>query len=118
MGDEGHAGEPFLSHAEPTLHRCVAVSGPGCLVVGGCCGEVLGADVGQGVGRAQGRMSPGPGCVAVLRCLGYGAQSPHFGGPQLKVAVVTENNELVVPGAQRCARQHSVLAHRPTCLVQ
>ena len=53
LREDGNAGEPLLSDAEPALHRRVAVLGPQPPVVGGRRGEVPGVDIGCGVGRAQ-----------------------------------------------------------------
>ena len=58
--EDGDAGEPLLSDAEPALHQRVAVPGPQRPVVGGRRGEVPGVDIGCGVGRAQ-------RCVSSLR---------------------------------------------------
>ena len=60
LRENGNAGEPLLLDAEPALHRRVAVCGPQRPVVGGCRGEVLGVDIGCGVGRAR-------GCVSSVR---------------------------------------------------
>ena len=58
MWNDGDAGEPLLTDAEPALHRRVAVSGPQRPAVGGRRGEVPGVDIGFGVGRAQRCVSP------------------------------------------------------------
>ena len=53
LWEDGDAGEPLLTDAEPALHRRVAVSGPQ-RPAGGCRrGEVPGVNIGCGVGRAQ-----------------------------------------------------------------
>ena len=53
LREDGNAGEPLLSDAEPALHRRVAVPGLQRPVVGGRRSEVLGVDIGCGLGRAQ-----------------------------------------------------------------
>ena len=53
LPEDGDTGEPLLSDAEPALHRRMAVPGPQRPVVGGRRGEVLGVDIGCGVGRAE-----------------------------------------------------------------
>ena len=53
LREDGDAGEPLLSDAEPALHRRVALPGPQRPVVGGRRGEVPDVDIGCGVGRAQ-----------------------------------------------------------------
>ena len=78
--EDGNAGEPLLPDAEPALQRRVAVPGPQRPAVGGCRGEVLGVDIGCGVGRAQGcvpsvrqrmvQLRPLPNCLECLRCGG------------------------------------------------
>ena len=60
LWDDGNAGEPLSTDAEPALHRRVAVSGPQRPAVGGRRGEVPGVDIGCGVGRAQ-------RCVSAVR---------------------------------------------------
>ena len=59
LRENSDAGEPLLQDAEPALHRCVVVSGPQRLVVGGCRGDVPSVDVGRDVGRAKGACLPG-----------------------------------------------------------
>ena len=54
LREDGDAGEPLHSDAEPALQRRVAVSGPQRPVVGGRRAEVPGLDIGYGVGCAQG----------------------------------------------------------------
>ena len=90
LRENGDAGEPLLSDAEPALHWRVAVPGPQRPVVGGRRGEVPGLDIGRGVGRAR-------GCVRPLR---YCAELPHRGGPQVEVAVMTGDYELGVAAAR------------------
>ena len=53
LREDGDAGEPLLSDAEPALHRRVAVPGPQRPVVGGRPGEVPGVDIDCGVDRTQ-----------------------------------------------------------------
>ena len=81
MWEDGDAGEPLLADAEPALQRCVAVSGPQRLMVGGPRGDVPGVDISGGVGRAQ-------RCVSLVRqrmvrlcSLRDLAERPHRGGP-------------------------------------
>ena len=81
MWDDGDAGEPLLTDAEPALHRRVAVSGPQRLAVGGCRGEVPGVEIGCGVGRAQRCVSPVRQRMVGLRPLRDFAEHPHRGGP-------------------------------------
>ena len=57
LWEDGDAGESLFLDAEPALHQCVAVPGAQHSVVGGRRGEVLGVDVGRGVGGAQGCVS-------------------------------------------------------------
>ena len=61
LREDGNAGEPLLSDAEPALHRRLALPGPQRPVVGGRRGEVPGVDIGCGVGRAQGCVSSAHG---------------------------------------------------------
>ena len=81
LREDGNAGEPLLSDAEPWLHRRVAVPGPQCPVVGGRRGEVPGLDIGCGVGRAQGLVSSVRQRIVCLCPLCNRAQRPHRGGP-------------------------------------
>ena len=81
MWADGDAGEPLLMGAEPALHRRVAVSGPQRPVAGGCRGEVPGADIGCGVGRAQRCLPLVRQHMVRLRSLRDLAERPHCGGP-------------------------------------
>ena len=88
LREDGAAGESLLSDAEPALHRCVAIPGSQRSVVGGCCREVPGVDVGCGVGRAQGRASPVRPRVVELCPLCNRAERLYGRGPQVKGAVM------------------------------
>ena len=81
MWEDGDAGEPLLTDAEPALHRRVAVSGPQHLVVGGRRGEVPGVDVGSAVGRAQRCVSSVRQRMVRLCSLRDLAERAHRGGP-------------------------------------
>ena len=81
MWEECDAGEPLPTDAEPALHRRVAVSGSQRPAVGGRRGEVPGADIGCGVGRAQRCVSPVRQRMVRLRPLRDLAECPHRGGP-------------------------------------
>ena len=81
MWDDGDAGEPLLTDAEPALHRRVAVPGSQRPAVGGRRGEVPGVDIGCGVGRAQRCLSPVRQRMVRLRPLRDLAERPHLGGP-------------------------------------
>ena len=81
MWEDGDAGEPLLTDAEPALHRRVAVSGPQRPAVGGRRGEVLGVDIGCGVGCAQRCVSSVRQRLVRLRPLRDLAERPHGGGP-------------------------------------
>ena len=116
--EDGDAGEPLLSDAEPALHQRVAVSGPQRLVVGGRSVEFPGVDVGCGVGRAQ-------GCVPSVRqpmvqvCLPQDrAEHLHVRGPQVEVAVTTGDYELGMAGTRGRDLQDCVLGRCPVRLVQ
>ena len=78
--DDGDAGEPLLTDAEPALHRRVAVLGPQRPAVGGRRGEVPGVDIGRGVGRAQRCVSPVRQRMVRLCPLRDLAERPHLGG--------------------------------------
>ena len=81
LREDGDAGEPLLSDAEPALHRRVAVPGPQRPAVGGCCGEVPGVDIGCGVGRAQGYLSSVRQRMVCVCPLRDRAERSHRGGP-------------------------------------
>ena len=81
LWEDGGAGEPVLSDAEPALHRHVAVPGSQRLVVGGRRGEVWGVDIGSGVGRAQRCVSSMRQGMVRLCSLRNLAERPHHGGP-------------------------------------
>ena len=81
MWDDGDAGEPLLTDAEPALHRRVAVAGPQRPAVGGRRGEVPGMDIGCGKGRAQKCVSLVRQRMVCLRPLRDLAEHPHCGGP-------------------------------------
>ena len=81
LWEDGDAGEPLLTDAEPALHRRVAVSGPQRLAVGGRRGEVTGVDIGCGVGPAQRCVSSVRQRMVRLRPLRDLAERPHRGGP-------------------------------------
>ena len=81
LWDDGDAGEPLLTDDEPALHRRVAVSGPQRPAVGGRRGEIPGADIGCGVGRAQRCVSPVRQRMVRLCPLRDLAERPHRGGP-------------------------------------
>ena len=81
MREDGHAGEPLLSDAEPALHRRVAVPGPQRPVVGGQRGEVPGVDIGCGLGRAQRCVSSVRQRMVRLCPLRDRVEHPHCGGP-------------------------------------
>ena len=81
MWDDGDAGEPLLTDAEPALHRRVAVSGSQRPAFGGRRGEVPGVDIGCGVGRAQSCVSRVRQRMVRLRPLRNLAEHPHRGGP-------------------------------------
>ena len=81
MWEDGDAGEPLLTDAEPVLYRRVAVSGPQRPAVGGGCSEVPGVDIGCGVGRAQRCVSAVRQRMVRLRPLRNLAERPHLGGP-------------------------------------
>ena len=99
LRDDGTAGEPLLSDAEPALHRRVAVPGPQRPVVGGRRGEVPGMDIGCGVGRAQWCVSSVRQRMVRLCPLRNRAERPHCWGPEVDVAVMTGDYELGVAGA-------------------
>ena len=77
LWEDGNAGEPLLTDAEPALHRRVAVSGPQRQAVSGRCGEVPGVDIGCGVGRAQSCVSLVRQRMVRLRQLRDLAEPPH-----------------------------------------
>ena len=110
---DGDAGEPLLPDAEPALQRRVAVTGPQRPVVGGCPGEVPGVDVGRGVGRAQGCVSPVRQRMVKLCLLRDCAGRLHGGGPQVEVAVTAGDYELGLAGTRRPVLQDGVLGRRP-----
>ena len=81
MWEDGDAGEPLLTDAEPALHWRVAGSGPQRPAVGGRRGEVPGVDIGCGVGRGQRCVSSVRQRMVRLRQLRNLAERPHPGGP-------------------------------------
>ena len=81
MWEDGNAGEPLRTDAEPALHRHVAVSGPQRPAVGGGRGEVRGVDIGCGVGRARRCVSSVRQRMVRLRPLCNLAECLHRGGP-------------------------------------
>ena len=81
MWEDGDAGEPLLTDAEPALHRRVAVPGPQRPVVNGCRGEVSGADIGCGLGCAQMCVSSVRQRMVRLCSLRDLAERLHLGGP-------------------------------------
>ena len=118
LREDGNAREPPFPDAEAALHQCVAVPGPRRPVVAGCRCEVPGVDVGRGVGRAQGRVSPVRQRMVELPSLCDRAVSLYGGGPQVKVAIMTGDDEVGVAGARRLVLQDGVLGHLPVRLVQ
>ena len=118
LRDDEDAREPLLSDAEPALHRSVAVPGSQRPVVVGRCPEVPSVDVGRGLGRAQGRVSPLRQRVIDLCPLSDRAERLHYGGPRVKVAVMTGDVELGVAWARRRVLQDGVLRRPPVLLVQ
>ena len=98
--EDGNAGEPRLSDAEPVLHRRVAFPGPQCPLAGRCRGEVPGVDIGCGVGRAQGCVSSVRQRMVRLCLLCDCAERPHRGGLYVGVAVMTGDYELGVAGVR------------------
>ena len=81
LREDGNAGEPLLSEAEPALHRRVAVLGPQRPVVGGRRGKVPGVDIRCGPGGAQGCVSSVRQRMVRLCPLRDRAERPHCGGP-------------------------------------
>ena len=118
MWEDGDAGEPLLTDAEPALYRRVAVPHPQRPVVGGRRGEVSGVDIGRGVGRAEWCVSSVCQRMVRLCSLRDLAERPHRGGPEVEVAVRTGDDELGVAGARGRALQDGVLGRRPVRLVQ
>ena len=80
MWEDGDAGEPLLTDAEPALRRHVAVSGPQRPLVGGRHGEVPGVDIGCGMGPAQRCVSSVRQRMVRLRSLRDLAERPHRWG--------------------------------------
>ena len=81
MWEDGDAGEPLVTDAEPALHRRVAVSGPQRPAVSGRRGQVPSVDIGCGVGRAQRCVSSVCQRMVRLRPLRDLAERPQRGGP-------------------------------------
>ena len=81
LWEDGDAGEPLLSDAEPALYRRVAVPGLQRPVVVGRRGEGSGVDISRGVGRAQRCVSSVRQRMVRLCLLRNLAQRPHRGGP-------------------------------------
>ena len=75
-------------------------------------------DVGRGVSRAQGCVSPVRQRMVQLCLLRNRAERLHGWGPQVEVAVTTGNYEFGVAGSRRRVLQDGVLGHRLVCLVQ
>ena len=100
LREDGDAGEPLLSDAEPALHRRVAVPGPQRPVVGGRRGEVPGVDIGCGVGHAQRYVSSVRRRIVRLCPLRDHSELSHRGGPYVEVAVMTGDYERGVAGTR------------------
>ena len=90
LQEDGDAGEPLLPDAEPALNRRVAVCGPQRPVVGGCRSEVKSVDSGRGMGRVQGCVPPVRQRVVQLCLLRNHSERLHGGGPQVDVALSTQ----------------------------
>ena len=118
LWDDGYAGEPLLTDAEPALHWRVAVSGPQCPAVGGRRGEVPGVDIGCGVSRAERCVSPVRQRMFCLHPLRDLAEHPHRWGPLIEMAVTAGDNAFGVARVGGRVLQDGVLGRRPVRPVQ
>ena len=118
MREDGDAGEPLFTDAEPALHRPVVVRGLQRPVVGGRRGEFPGVDIGAGVGHVQRCVSSLRQSIIRLCSLRDLAEGPHGGLPKVEVAVMTCDDELGLTRARGRVLQDGVLGRRPVRLVQ